>query len=585
MDFAKPSWRDPTASHTAPPKKTKKLLHKDLWTELTELDSSSDSEGGGSTEEEEDEEGLGLPGEAPTPLTEFRALKEEAAAKLCLAEKGSPGGKEESRRRKQLRGLKRAYRQRVKDKLSLIESLEGIISEQQGLLEKTHEDVKLPSACLLYPVAPAGVHQLVESISALQGERSRLAEEVSSLRQQAEEREKEKQRLAGGFRHQIQDLKQQIQEREEELERLRLGTGVTDSEKRIHNLTVENEGLKQSLAVTQGLLQQLLTTSAQPPAPMAKENEDLRTRVRQLEANLQQKVEELMCLEVQMDRLQWRKEEEVRHLDERLRGLQLSLEAHKNQPPEVQYITKTVEVDSLRTLQSLAETEERNRTLMAQLSSQVERCQQLTEQLQSSEEVAAGLQHKISDYEAEIAGLQQDLQREINQLEARKEEAVREAAQCSEQHLQHLRGQLVGVRQHLDMLQPLLRGMKSDYHGLRGQVRSFADCYEAALGEARQQMCSALDEASQANRLLQGRYQREALLRKKCQDQLLELKGNIRVLCRLKPLTGPDRQEGEAGATVDADPADNGCVTASYKGKERSFKLDKVFLPQATQEE
>ncbi|XP_060119820.1 kinesin-like protein KIFC3 [Heteronotia binoei] len=434
-------------------------------------------------------------------------------------------------------------------------------------------------------MAPAGVHQLVESISALQGERSRLAEEVASLRLQADEWEKEKQRLAGGFRRQIQDLKQQIQEREEELERLRLGTGVTDSEKRIHNLTVENEGLKQSLEVTQGLLQQLVTVSAQPPALMAKENEDLRARVRELEATLQQKVEELMGLEVQMDRLQWRKEEEVRHLDERLRGLRLSLEVHKNQPPEVQYITKTVEVDSPRTLKVLAEAEDRNRTLMAQLSCQVERCQKLTEQLQSSDEVAAGLRHKISAYESEIAGLRQDLLREIHQLEAQKEEAVREASQCSEQHLQHLQEQLAGMRQRLDTLQPLLRGMKSDYNSLRGQVRSFADCYEAALGEARQQMCSALEEASQANQSLQGRYQREALLRKKCQDELLDLKGNIRVLCRMKPPTGTEQQEGEAGARVDADPTDDGCVTAFHKGKERCFKLDKVFLPQATQEE
>lgn len=36
---------------------------------------------------------------------------------------------------------------------------------------------------------------------------------------------------------------------------------------------------------------------------------------------------------------------------------------------------------------------------------------------------------------------------------------------------------------------------------------------------------------------------------------------------------------------VDADTADTGCVTTRYKGKVRSFKLDKVFLPQATQEE
>ncbi|XP_053104014.1 kinesin-like protein KIFC2 isoform X4 [Hemicordylus capensis] len=550
----------PKAFRVEPPKGAKKMLPKDHWKDLAELESSSDSDKDSSTEEEEDEEGSsweGL-GDAPTPLTEFRSLKQEAAEKFHLAEKESPSGKplespllsvmshllsflehytqmqqlqgkageyrarlrkEEGRRRQQLRGLKRAYRQRVKDKLSLIESLEGIIREQQELLEKTHQGMKLPAACLLYPVAPAGVHQLVESISALQGERSRLAEEVTGLRQQAEEQEREKQRLAGGFHHQ--------------------------------------------------------------------ENEDLRTKVQHLEATLQRKVEELMGLEVQVDRLQWCKEEEVRHLDERLRGLQLSLEAQKNQPPEMQsIITKAVEVDSPGTLQALAEAEERNRTLTEQLASQAERCQQLTEQLSSSEEVTAGLRHKISAYELEIAGLRQELLSEIDQLEARKEEAVREAAQCSEQHLQHLRQQLAGVRKRLDTLQPLLRGMKSNYSSLRGQVRSFADCYEAALHEARGQMCSAIEEASHANHALQERYQQEVLLRKKYHDQLLELKGNIRVLCRLKPLTKADWQEEEGGPpSVEADPMDDGCVTACYKGKERTFRLDKVFLPQATQEE
>ncbi|XP_033012057.1 LOW QUALITY PROTEIN: kinesin-like protein KIFC2 [Lacerta agilis] len=644
-------------------RRTKKALSKDPWKELSELDSkspgplpvlplppaaevrvaqngwlvpksscppcNSESDRSNHTEEEEEEEeeGLGLGG-APTPLTEFRSLKAEAAAKALLGEKDPASGKppespllsvishllsflehyaqmqqlqeqageyrsrlhKEESRRKQLRGLKRAYRQRVKDKLSLIESLEGIISEQQGLLEKMHEGVKLPSACLLYPVASAGVHQLVESISTLQSERSRLSEEVTGLRQQAEVREREKQRLAGSFHHQIQGLKQQIQEREEELERLRMGTGVTDSEKRIHNLTVENEGLKQSLNITQGLLQQLATVSAQPPAQLVKENEDLRTKVQQLEATLQQKVEELMSLEVQVDRLQWRKEEEVRHLDERLRGLQLSLEAQKSRPPEVQYITKTVEVDSPRSLRAVAEAEERNRALMEQLNTQAERCQQLTEQLQSSEENTARLKHKISDYDFEIAGLRRELLGEINQLEAQKEQASREASPCSEKHLQHLREQLAGVRQRLDTLQPLLRGMKSDYGSLRGQVRSFADCYEAALNEGSaageaQAMCSAIGEVSHANRLLQERCQREVQLRKKYHDQLLELKGNIRVLCRLKPLSKDEQQGGEGGTTVAADPADDGCVTASYKGKERTFKLDKVFLPQATQEE
>ncbi|CAM5115313.1 unnamed protein product [Natator depressus] len=310
-----------------------------LWPELPELDSSSESDRGSGTEEEEAGPDSGFLEDATTPLTEFLSLKREAAeGKLCPADTEAPGGKlpdsplisvmshllsflehygqmqrlqeqageyrsllrrEERRRRKQLRMLRRAYRQRVQDKLSLIESLEGVICEQQNVMETLH-GMKPPSACPLSPcppVTPVGVHRLVESISALQGERNKLLEEITGLRQQLEEGEKEKQQLAGSFDLQVQELKQQIEEREEELTRLRTGMGVTDSEKRIHNLTVENEGLKQSLSVTQGLLQQLATVSAQPSATLAKENEGLRSRVQHLETSLQQKVEELVRLE------------------------------------------------------------------------------------------------------------------------------------------------------------------------------------------------------------------------------------------------------------------------------------------------
>nr|XP_060628772.1 kinesin-like protein KIFC2 [Anolis sagrei ordinatus] len=79
-----------------PPKRAKKPPQKDLWKELTELESSSESDQRSSTEEEEEEEeeeeGLDL-GEAPTPLSEFRSLKQAATAKLSLAEMGSSGEK------------------------------------------------------------------------------------------------------------------------------------------------------------------------------------------------------------------------------------------------------------------------------------------------------------------------------------------------------------------------------------------------------------------------------------------------------------------------------------------------------------
>ncbi|XP_030409844.1 kinesin-like protein KIFC2 [Gopherus evgoodei] len=606
----------------------RRRLCEELWPELPELDSSSESDrGSGTGEEEEAGPDSGFLEDATTPLTEFLSLKREAAeGKLCPVDTEASGGKlpdsplisvmshllsflehygqmqrlqeqareyrsrlrrEESRCRKQLRTLRRAYKQQVQDKLSIIESLEGVICEQQNVMETLHGK-KPPSTCPLYPcppVTPVGVHRLVESISALHGERNKLLEEITGLKQQLEEGEREKQQLAGSFGLQVQELKQQIEEREEELTRLRTGMGVTDSEKRIHNLTMENEGLKQSLSVTQGLLQQLATVSAQPSATLAKENEGLRSRVQHLETCLQQKLEELVRLEGQVSALQWRKEQEVSRLDERIQELQRMLETQQNRPPDVQYVTQTVEVESPTTLRSLVEAEERNRGLLEQLSSQGERCQQLAEQLQGSEEVTAELRHKISAYESEIAKLREELLREISHLEAQKEEAVKEASESSEQHLEHLREQLTGVQRRLAMLQPLLKDMKTNYASLRSQVCDFSEFYEAAIREARRQMCLAVSEASETSRDLLQKYQHEVLLRKKYHSQLVELKGNIRVLCRLKPVTEVDQREGEVSTAVSTEPGSDSSVTTRYKGKERTFELDKVFLPEATQEE
>ncbi|GCB82511.1 hypothetical protein scyTo_0022916, partial [Scyliorhinus torazame] len=116
----------------------------------------------------------------------------------------------------------------------------------------------------------SGVRRLVESISTLQTERSKLASEVEATKVDMEHGETEKKQLSANFQIQIQKLKERIKEREEELNQLRMETGVTDSEKRIQHLSLENESLKQNLSVTQGLLQQLSSLPLQPSPQLLK---------------------------------------------------------------------------------------------------------------------------------------------------------------------------------------------------------------------------------------------------------------------------------------------------------------------------
>uniref|UniRef100_A0A3P8SKM4 Kinesin-like protein KIFC3 n=1 Tax=Amphiprion percula TaxID=161767 RepID=A0A3P8SKM4_AMPPE len=477
--------------------------------------------------------------------------------------------------RRQMKALRASYRQRLRDKNSIISSLEEAMSQQQ---------TPSPMECSSDGGTQAGVHRLVESLYGLQGERSQLRGELRLLHSQLEQKEKDRHSRIQAFQQQIDELKSCIEEREEELSRLRTATGATDSEKRVLCLSAENESLKQSLSVTQGLLQQLSAIPSQSSTMLIKENENLRSRVQQLEMSLQQRAEQLSHLERQSEQTEWRRGEELRKREDRVRELQLELDREKGKEPVVKYVTQTVEVESPATLKQLNKARQRNELMSERLSSQNERCKQLEEQIRRSDEHSCNLQHKIAAYEREISKLREELLKEIGHLEARKEEAVKAAASCSAEHFQNLQDQFFGLQKRLTALPPTLRSMKTDYASLRTQVRNFSDFYGAAISDAKKQISAAINEMSEANKDLLEKYRKEVALRRKYHEQLVELK-NIRVLCRVKPVLKEDQHEEGQSVVVTTDPNNESSLNVMSKGKGRIFELDKVFHPQATQEE
>uniref|UniRef100_A0A4X2ME56 Kinesin-like protein n=1 Tax=Vombatus ursinus TaxID=29139 RepID=A0A4X2ME56_VOMUR len=239
--------------------------------------------------------------------------------------------------------------------------------------------------------------------------------------------------------------------------------GVTDSEKRIQHLTLENEALKQSLSLTRDLL------------------------------------------------LQWGPGTLVR----------------TPSPEEAEVL---VELRS-----RLRETEESTETLRAQLGVQ----------------------------EGQLWELQGALQ-EL-QLEA----AAQESERRNKRELRQILSQLAGLQGHIVALR---RGCGD----LRGLVIAFTQNYQGALKEAQGQVCWALGElsGSQWGRRVPEKRKKP---RRAYQGRLLELRGNIRVLCRLKP--------GSPGNLLNVNPGPGGTITANYRGRQRHFRLDRVFPPDATQEE
>ncbi|XP_036904719.1 kinesin-like protein KIFC2 isoform X3 [Sturnira hondurensis] len=183
---------------------------------------------------------------------------------------------------------------------------------------------------------------------------------------------------------------------------------------------------------------------------------------------------------------------------------------------------------------------------------------ELQGQLQEAQDATEALRVQLGVQELQLQGLQGALQ----QLQQETEQSCR-------RELQQVHGQLAGLRARMASL-------RQGCGDLRGLVSTFTQSCQGSLSEARGQVSWALGALSDSGA---GTQLHEEQLGPPtgCPGRLLELKGNIRVLCRLRP--------GTPSSLVSSEPGPGGTVTTCYRGHQRRFCLDWVFPPDASQEE
>ena len=76
-----------------------------------------------------------------------------------------------------------------------------------------------------------------------------------------------------------------------------------------------------------------------------------------------------------------------------------------------------------------------------------------------------------------------------------------------------------------------------------------------------------------------AKYKRECRLRKQLYNQLMELRGNIRVYCRVRPISQAEAAEGANSVRF---PQDDEITVLAERGP-KTFEFDRVFSPESTQ--
>ncbi|XP_055993103.1 kinesin-like protein KIFC3 isoform X1 [Sorex fumeus] len=445
------------------------------------------------------------------------------------------------------------------------------------------------------PRAAPVVHRMVEAMAQLQEEKARLQDELAALR------DPDQQATATQLQSQVESLKEKLISQAQEVSRLRSELGGTDLEKHRDLLMVENERLRQDMRRCEAELQEL---RARPGAPCAgcehsQESAQLREQLCQLqlevtenkgmvsELNLevQQKTDRLAEVELRLKDCLAEKAQEEERLSRRLRDSHETIASLRAQSPPVKYVIKTVEVESPKTKQALSESQARTQQLQEQVSMQRQVLKEMEQQLQSSHQLTTQLRAQIAMYESELERAHGQMLEELQSLEEDKNRAVEEAFARAQVEMKAVHENLAGVRTNLLTLQPALRTLTHDYNGLKRQVRGFPLLLQEALQSVKAEIGQAIEEVNSHNQELLRKYRRELQLRKKCHNELVRLKGNIRVIARVRPVTKEDGEGPEATNAVTFDPDDDSILHLLHKGKPVSFELDKVFSPRASQQD
>uniref|UniRef100_A0A3B3X7K6 Kinesin-like protein n=1 Tax=Poecilia mexicana TaxID=48701 RepID=A0A3B3X7K6_9TELE len=306
-------------------------------------------------------------------------------------------------------------------------------------------------------------------------------------------------------------------------------------------------------------------------------------------AELQQELQESSCraeaLQLHLDDSRRRRSDGEQKLHLRLQECEEELARQAAAPPRVKVVTQTVQVESADSQKALVELQVKNESLQEQLSLQRQLLRELEAQLHDSQRTCTQLRTQIHVYEGEMQRAQGQLEADMQSLEEEKNRLIEEAFIRAESEMKAVHENLAGVRLNLLSLQPALRTLTSDYNCLKKQVQDFPSMLEKAIREAKQEICQVIGDVSSTNQDLLRKYKREMNLRKKCHNELVRLKGNIRVFCRVRPVSQEELDSADAGTALSFDSDDDAVLYLSSRGKVMTFELDKVFPPQASQEE
>ena len=179
------------------------------------------------------------------------------------------------------------------------------------------------------------------------------------------------------------------------------------------------------------------------------------------------------------------------------------------------------------------------------------------------EEIMACMAQEVEAVEARAAGEREGLEARLSLATSKQAKSLRDA-----------RAVLSAALKQAEALRDLQR-----------EARLAAEALPGAADEAARRVAGALQTRERAAAELERRYRSEAAERRRLHNLVQELRGNIRVYCRVRPPSANELARGAEASQVCASFPREQCVRlVNERGKQKAWEFDKVFDFGARQE-
>ncbi|XP_013396814.1 kinesin-like protein KIFC3 [Lingula anatina] len=497
--------------------------------------------------------------------------------------------KEENNKKQQIKIMRKTHESHLEAKQNLVQNLQDVIDEQEAKIFQLEAEIKGDASRRSKP--PSAVNKLVDQIQHLESEKAELTGQLLTAQAELQNFRSEKEEQDRTTKSAINKLEKDNRSLQEEVVGLRnsQGNGSTDTEKQLLKLEQDCDRLQRELSESRRLQPKQPYNYAAENAKIKKleeENEHLKNRVLELETDCAIKQKELSDLKLKHKEDIHRLTSENVGVNKQLRQMRQDLTSQQSKEPQVHTKVEKVEVESEASKKALAEAMAEKDKLRNQITTYQRMYNDSNKQLTAEKIKVTDLEKRLKEYEKQMEVVKSEMMREMKQLEQTKSHAVDQAAKRAEEKMMSLNANYTRAKLGLQMLWPQFTQLVKEHKALKKDMSAFPLLIKQTVGMTLKEISKAVHNVSEYNKELVRKYKKEMQLRKKYHNELVELKGNIRVFCRVRPNIREDGSGQQAQSVVSYDQDDDGLLFINNKGgRLQTFEMDKVFTEDSTQTE